>query len=105
MWVKIDDIILDQSVVEIGSIRRRSEEKCAPGVNGSVSVDMGSTERRIVQKGFLRCHSIKKLEEQKSLLNSLINGQRHTLIVDEKVYENIRVDSFVCNTARGPYCR
>jgi len=80
---------------EFGSLRRDSIEKSIAGLNGVVSIDLGTRSREIKQSGVLRASSRVKMNEKIASINSYMDGNTHTLITGSgEEIENLRVDFF-----------
>jgi hypothetical protein len=98
MKTKLDNIILfDEQALEIsaGSFHRDSIERTVPGLDGTLSIDLGQHGRKIKQTGTLRAKSRAKLEERISKIATFIDGNTHTLVTNSgQEISNLRMDSF-----------
>jgi len=98
MKTTLDNIILfDEQNLQIsaGSFRRDSIEKTVPGLDGTLSIDLGQGGRKIKQTGTLRAKSRSKLEERISKIATFIDGNTHTLVTGSgQEMSNLRMDSF-----------
>lgn len=92
----LDDLIsFEEKMIEVKSFKRDSIERTTAGLDGVVSVDLGSRSREIVQRGILRAVSIEKLRSIMSEIRSLMNGGVHKLRSgDGKLFEDVRLDGF-----------
>ena len=102
MKTTLDNIILfDEQNLQIsaGSFRRDSIEKTVPGLDGTLSIDLGQGGRKIKQTGTLRAKSRSKLEERISKIATFIDGNTHTLVTGSgQEMSNLRMDSFKTGT-------
>jgi len=81
--------------LEAGSVKRDSIEKSAAGLDGVVSIDLGSRGRKIKQTGVLRANSSAQMTRKLDAISAYMDGQTHTLISDSsESFENMRMDSF-----------
>ncbi|MFC1676909.1 hypothetical protein ACFL3G_07600 [Planctomycetota bacterium] len=81
--------------IECGSERRASIERAVGGVDGVVSVDLGSRERVVKQQGVLRAKSRPEMYEKVDAISAYIDGDTHVLVVSaDKQLDNLRMDSF-----------
>jgi len=80
--------------VEVGPVKRDRVERSAAGLDGVLSVDLGSRTRRVKQCGVLRGQSKAKLREKIEVVSVFTDGKGHLLTVDGQQYSNVRVDSF-----------
>ena len=82
-------------VIEAGSPTRDCVQKSVPGVDGVLSVDLGSRARRIRQKGVLRASSRQQLNRRTASVSAFIDGKTHELITDAgEQFSSLRMDSF-----------
>ena len=88
--------IFDEQPLEIrtGSFRRDSIERIVPGLNGVLSIDLGQRDRQITQTGTLRAESRLQLDGRISTISAHMDGNTHTLISDNRQFDNLRMDSF-----------
>ena len=90
-----------QLEIEPGSIRRDSIERAVAGLDGVLSIDLGSRSRQIKQKGVLRAKSRAQMEEKISAISACMDGDTHTLSVGGgDIFENVRVDVFKVGSVR-----
>ena len=88
-------------VMEIGSPTRQCAEKSVPGLDGVLSVDLGSRFRRIRQKGMLRAASRQQLDQRMASVSGFIDGKTHKLVTNTgEQFGNIRMDSFEAGSIR-----
>jgi len=82
-------------VVEVGSRTRNYAEKSVPGLDGVLSLDLGSRTRKIKQKGMLRAVSRQQLNLRIAAVSAFIDGKTHELVTNEGEHlNNLRMDSF-----------
>ena len=96
MSVKLDgNRLFDEgAVIEVESVRRESIERAAAGLDGVVSIDLGSRGRKIKQKGEIRARSKTELKSRIEAISDFIDGNTHTLTDSEgQTFEDVRVDS------------
>jgi hypothetical protein len=96
MSARLDSTIeFEQLLIKSGSFNRDVVEKSAAGVNGLLSIDLGSRGRKLILKGLLRAQSKATLKEKTEKLSLLADGKMHTLEAkDGGKYADLRVDSF-----------
>jgi hypothetical protein len=88
-------------VIEIGSPMRRCAEKSVPGLDGVLSIDLGSRNRKIRQKGVLRAVSREQLNLRMAAVSALVDGKTHELVTnDGEQFCNLRTDSFETSQIR-----
>jgi hypothetical protein len=81
--------------IEVGSFKRDSIERAAPGLDGVMTVDLGRRGRTLKQSGTLRARSRDKLNNKISAISNYIDGDTHTLVTtDGRVFDNLRMDYF-----------
>lgn len=82
-------------VIKAESLQRDAVERAVGGLDGVLSIDLGSRSRKIYQKGTLRAVSKAALSQRISGISGLIDGKTHTLVTaDGEVFDNLRMDSF-----------
>jgi hypothetical protein len=86
--------------VEAGPVGRASVELSAAGLDGVLSVDLGTRTRRIRQSGLLRAQSRTQLSEKAAAISAFADGRGHTLMVDGQRYGEARLDSFEVTAER-----
>ena len=97
--------------VEVMSWRRENVERGFAGLDGVMSLDLGSRERRLRQRGWLVATSIEALSRRFEEIAGYVDGQVHCLVdQDGRSYANVRPDSLrllksagLGNQARGEY--
>jgi len=89
--------LFDNNCIEIlqGTIKRNSIEKNVSGLEGTLTIDLGSQKRLITQKGTISadCHNtlIKKIDD----IEAFIDGKTHSLKQKSgKTFENVKMISF-----------
>ena len=88
-------IRFEQLGLEVGSRARDSIERSTAGVDGTLSIDLGMRERKIVVKGLLRAVSVELLFTRENSIAELIDGYMHVLESANGVeFRNLRIDSF-----------
>ena len=81
--------------IQVGTLRRDSIEKSVCGLDGVVSIDLGSRSRVIKQQGTLNAVSHKDMHRKTEAINVFIDGCSHELVTDKgAVFGNLRMDSF-----------
>jgi hypothetical protein len=84
-----------QMEIELGSLNRDSIERTIAGVNGVLSIDLGSRCRVIRQRGVLRAATRAQMDAKINLITANIDGNMHTLVTGSgEIFDNLRVDSF-----------
>jgi len=84
-----------QLVVEAESINRAKTERAIPGLDGTLSIDLGERDRKIRQKGRLRAGSQVELKQKIEKITAFMDGKSHTLKTsDGREFKNLRMDSF-----------
>ncbi len=104
MSVTLDGKVLfdqQQLSIEPNSFRRDSIERKVPGLDGVLSIDLGSHGRTIKQKGILRAKSRAKLSEQINAISAYMDGKTHTLVTETgEELNNLRMDIFKLSKER-----
>ena len=98
-----------QLKIEIGSLRRDSIERAVPGLDGTISIDLGCRGRKVKQTGVLRAESRSRIRERISSISAFIDGNTHTLKSDDgEELCNLRMDTFEAGQEKisgsGVYC-
>jgi len=84
-----------QLEIEQDSIQRDSAEKTVPGLDGILSIDLGSRGRKIKQKGILRAKSRSQMNEMIKAVSAFMDGKTHTLKLSSgDLVEYLRMDVF-----------
>jgi hypothetical protein len=85
-----------QLKIEVGSFSRDSIEKTVPGLDGTLSIDLGRRNRRIKQTGTLRTKSRAQTNDRINVISAYMNGGTHILKTrDDEEFDNLRIDSFI----------
>lgn len=95
--VKIDGTVLFEERVEIKAegVGRAAIERGVAGLDGVLSIDLGTRARKIKQKGELRAISREQLKKRIEQIMAFLDGKSHKLETQEgDIYENVRMDSF-----------
>jgi hypothetical protein len=103
MGVSLDGQILfdeQHTDIEQGSFTRASIERTVPGLEGMLSIDLGSRSRKIKQTGSLRAASRAQLNDKIDAITSFMDGNIHTLTVGGEEFSNLRMDSFKVSDIR-----
>ena len=88
--------------VEVESISRDSVERAVGGLDGVVSIDLGSRGRKIKQAGRLRARSQLELDARCDAISAYMDGGAHKLVTDDgREFDNLRMDSFVVTGIRS----
>ncbi len=81
--------------ITVGGPTRACVERSVCGLDGTLSIDLGTRGRRIRQTGVLRAAGRAALNARISTIAAFIDGGTHTLATaDGRVYDNLRMDSF-----------
>jgi len=84
-----------QLEIEIDSLGRDSMERAIAGLDGVLSIDLGSRGRKIKQKGVLRAKSRSQMNEKTGAISAYMDGDTHTLITGSgETIDNLRIDIF-----------
>ena len=87
--------------IELESSKRDSIERSVAGLDGVISIDLGSRSRRIKQTGVLRATSQTDMDGKKDSISTFLDGDAHTLITDKgRQFENLRMDVFKVKNER-----
>ena len=90
-----------QLEIEVGSFNRDSIEKTVPGLDGTLSIDLGCRSRKIKQTGTLRAKSRAQMNDRINAISTYIDGGTHTLTThDGEEFDNLRMDSFTAKNER-----
>lgn len=86
----------EQDLKVVGdSFQRKSIERHVPGLDGTLSIDLGEQPRKIKQTGTLRAVSDIAMRARIDAINAFIDGRTHTLMTaDGREYADIRMDMF-----------
>lgn len=77
------------------SWNRIALERAVAGLDGTMSIDLGSRSRQIRQRGVLRAASRTAMYTRIDAISAFIDGRTHVLrTADGQVYNNLRVDAF-----------
>ena len=80
--------------IEVDSPQRGSIERSVPGLDGTLSIDLGRRARKLQQHGTLRAASRTQMQIRLLAIEAFVDGQTHTLITaGGQVYEQVRVDA------------
>jgi hypothetical protein len=97
----LDDIFFDEEnfLLAVKTFKRSIVQRTAAGLDGQLAVDTGLRSRKLVQTGQLRAKSQTELQRQIDSINSLIDGQLHTLkCPNGRVFENLLIETFETET-------
>ena len=84
------------------SVKRDSKETTVAGLNGVLSIDMGSRTRTIRQAGTLRAQSLEQLRQRVNSISAYIDGDVHKLATDKgETFENLRMDALKMSNERA----
>jgi len=92
-----DKALFDEQDLKIqtGTWQRASVERSIPGLDGTVSIDLGCRTRTIRQRGTLRAVSQAMMHSRLNAIEALLAGDTHTLVTaDGRTYANLRLDAF-----------
>jgi hypothetical protein len=80
--------------IEVDSPQRGSIERSIPGLDGTLSIDLGRRARKLRQHGTIRATSRTQMQIRLLAIESFIDGQTHTLAsADGRTYDRVRVDA------------
>ena len=81
--------------ISAGSAIRASLERAVAGLDGVLSIDLGSRSRPIRQTGVLHAPSRAAMRARIRAITGFIDGQTHALITaDGQAFGELRMDSF-----------
>ena len=90
-----------QLEIEAGSFNRDSIERTMPGLDGTLSIDLGRRSRKIKQTGTLRARSRTQMNERINAISAFTDGDTHTLVTDSgETLDHLRMDSFKTDKER-----
>lgn len=90
-----------QLEIEVGSLGRDSVEKTMPGLDGVLSIDMGSRGREIKQSGSLQAGSVVQMNDRISAISAYMDGETHKLITSSgEEFDDLRMDVFRVSKGR-----
>jgi len=91
-----------QLEIEIGSLERDSVERAMPGLDGVLSIDMGSRGRQIKQRGSLQAKGLAQMNDRISAIAAYMDGETHKLVAGSgKEFDNLRMDVFEVTKERS----
>jgi hypothetical protein len=80
--------------MEIDSPQRASMERSIPGLDGTLSIDLGRRPRSLRQRGTLRAAGQAQMQTRLSAIEACIDGRTHTLTTASgHVYTQVRMDA------------
>lgn len=80
--------------IEIDGPQRASIERSIPGMDGTLSIDLGRRARKLRQHGILRAASHTHMQIRLLAIEAHIDGHVHTLTTtDGRVYSQVRMDA------------
>lgn len=91
--------------IEVDSPQRASIEHSIPGLDGTLSIDLGRRPRKLQQHGTLRAVSHTQMQIRLLAIESFIDGHTYTLMTaDGGSYGQVRMDALRLLTTRpaGP---
>ena len=98
MRVTLDSqILFDEQALDIsaGSFSRDSIERIVPGLDGTISIDLGRRGRQIKQTGTLRAKSREQMNDRIDAISVYMDGETHTLVTRScRELAELRMDSF-----------
>ena len=98
MGISLDNVNLfdgENNLVEVESKSRETIERSVAGLDGVISVDLGSRDRKIRQRGVIRARSQVEMDNKTGNISSYLDGQSHTLVTESgQQYDDLRMDSF-----------
>jgi len=82
-------------MISIGSPSRAVQERAVAGLDGVLSIDLGTRSRQIRQTGTLRAASRAAMRVRVGAIARFIDGRTHTLATaDGETLANLRMDNF-----------
>jgi hypothetical protein len=92
----------EQLQIEIGSLERGSIERTMPGLDGVLTIDMGSRGRQIKLTGSLQAKSLTQLNARIDAISAYMDGQVHRLVTGQgEQFDNLRMDVFKVSKERS----
>jgi hypothetical protein len=80
--------------IEVDSPQRDSVERSMPGLDGTLSIDLGRRARKLRQRGTLRAASRTQMQIRLLSIESFIDGHSHMLVTaDGTTYDEVRMDT------------
>ncbi len=80
--------------IEVDSPPRASTERSIPGLDGTLSIDLGRRPRQLRQRGTLRASSHAQMQMRLLVIESFIDGRTHTLATaGGATYGQVRLDT------------
>jgi hypothetical protein len=80
--------------IETDSPQRASIERGVPGLDGTLSIDLGRRARKLRQHGIIRAASRTKMQIRLLAIEAFVDGQTHTLTAaDGRTYSQVRMDA------------
>lgn len=84
-----------QLEVELDGPGRDFVLRAVPGLDGTLSIDLGKRSRKIRQKGVLRAKSRSQMDDRLTAISQRLDGHIHTLATSSsRQFENLRMDTF-----------
>ena len=98
MKANLDEAVyFDEAGTEltVKSWKRDYISRSAAGLDGVINIDLGKRQREIIQTGTFRAPSNQALDRKIEAVNNLIDGQSHTLTLDNgDSFANLNINSF-----------
>jgi hypothetical protein len=92
----------EQLQIEVGSLERDSIERTMPGLDGVLTIDMGSRGRQIKLTGSLQAKSLTQLNARIDAISAYMDGQVHRLVTSQgEQFDNLRMDVFRVSNERA----
>jgi hypothetical protein len=101
MKAVLDNLLFDEEgfELEVKSLKRNVINRCAAGLDGQMSIDLGLRGRKIMQRGELRAKNESELQKKIEEINAYIDGQLHTLkCPDGRIFSNLLIEEFETDT-------
>jgi hypothetical protein len=84
-----------QLEIEVGSLERDSVGRVMSGLDGVLSIDMGSRGRKIKQSGLLQAKSLTQMNDKINAISAYMDGKTHKLVTNSGgEFDNLRMDTF-----------
>ena len=112
MKANLDETVyFDETPAEliVKNWKRDYISRSVAGLDSVINIDLGKRQREIIQTGTFRAVSNYALDIKINAVNSLIDGQSHTLLLNNgDSFANLKISSFETakrhHTGAGPSC-
>jgi len=91
-----------QLEIEVFSLGRDSVERTMSGLDGVLSIDLGSRGRKIKQSGTLQAKSLTQMNSKIDAISAYMDGKTHKLVTGSgEEFDNLRMDVFRISRERS----